>query len=80
MTEELSRLARRRANMAENKERRLSFWGNLPWGVPRHDGAQDQSFWREADQIRHNPGRGNSAETVRLGPDTQAEIKETKGR
>jgi hypothetical protein len=80
MTEELARLARRRAQMAENRKRCREYWATDWFGVAWDDGAQDQSHWRKADQIRHNPGRGNSAETVRLGPDTQAEIKETKGR
>jgi hypothetical protein len=80
MTAELSRLARRRAQMAENRKRCREYWSTSWFGVSWNEWESDQSHWRKADQIGHNSGRGNSAETVRLGPDTQAEIKETKSR
>jgi hypothetical protein len=80
MTEQLARLARRRAHMAENRKRCREYWATDWNGRPWDDGAQDQSFRRKAQQIRHNHGRGNSSETVGIGPDTPEKLKTDKGR
>jgi hypothetical protein len=78
MTEELARLARRRANMAENRKRCREYWATNWFGVPWDDGAQDQSDWREAGQIRQAGNSGNT-ETERVRPHPPAKVETGKG-
>jgi hypothetical protein len=64
MTEQLARLARRRAQMAENKDRRLSFWGNRPWGVPRYGGDKDPARKQCPPGERRETDENSAAEPI----------------
>jgi hypothetical protein len=59
MTEELARLARRRAQMAENRKRCREYWATNWFGVPWDDGISDKSNAREGQQIRQDRNSGN---------------------
>jgi hypothetical protein len=76
--EETARLARRRAHMAENRKRCREYWQADWFGVAWDDGAQDQSCWRKADQIRQDRNGGNK-ETQRFRSHSQAKIETGKG-
>jgi hypothetical protein len=79
MTEEL---ARRRAQMAENRKRCREYWATdwngRPWETDNEDARN-----RDRQRVPHRQKgktRADTAETLGFGYDQAAEIKETKGR